>query len=376
MTTYYVGTGGDNGNNGTSWATRKLTLNGVEDIPVAGDDIVYVGAGTYRELLTCDVSGTSGHTISYIGDYTGANTDGTGGLVRITGSDNDQTATRASAINGNSKNFRTFQGFLIDITSSYAITGGTAGTNWTIDKCAFVYPASYAIYVGGANQLAWAITNCYFFTGKSVGGITYTHTADVDNTGHTVNNCIFNCGYDAVSVRTDNVGGITVKNSVLLNSGTGVYVGTALAVGQTMTVYNCIFSQMYYALRATTVDEFVEDYNAIFGTNTARTNVNTGAHSNAYPPLFDMRWFMQMVHEGAGPNSITQLITPFDLSSYCDIVELAGTSPTTTDMRGTAVQGTQREWGALEYDSTLKYEGSAAVAGGGGLQILQGSVVS
>ena len=60
MTTYYVGTGGNDSNNGTTWALRKLTLNGAEDIPVAAGDTVYVGAGTYRETLTVDVSGSSG----------------------------------------------------------------------------------------------------------------------------------------------------------------------------------------------------------------------------------------------------------------------------------------------------------------------------
>ena len=45
MTVRYVGPGGNNSNDGLSWANRKLTLNGVEDTPVAAGDIVYVGAG-------------------------------------------------------------------------------------------------------------------------------------------------------------------------------------------------------------------------------------------------------------------------------------------------------------------------------------------
>ena len=46
---YYVGPGGNDGNNGTSWALRKLTLNGAEDIPVVPGDVVWVGPGVYRE---------------------------------------------------------------------------------------------------------------------------------------------------------------------------------------------------------------------------------------------------------------------------------------------------------------------------------------
>src|SRR3990170_2757112 len=39
------------------------------------------------------------NTIRYIGDVTGEHTDSVGGIVRITGSDNDQTAARANSIN-------------------------------------------------------------------------------------------------------------------------------------------------------------------------------------------------------------------------------------------------------------------------------------
>lgn len=53
MPEYYVRKSGDDGNDGLTAATAKLTLNGAEDIPVAAGDTVHVGAGTYRELLTC-----------------------------------------------------------------------------------------------------------------------------------------------------------------------------------------------------------------------------------------------------------------------------------------------------------------------------------
>src|SRR3972149_365873 len=113
MTLRYVGPGGSDANSGLTWALRKLTLNGVEDTPVVAGDTIYVGPGTYRETLTVDVSGTAGNPITYIGDYSGANTDGIGGVVRITGSDNDQSATRAQCITAaTTKDYRTFQGFI------------------------------------------------------------------------------------------------------------------------------------------------------------------------------------------------------------------------------------------------------------------------
>ena len=107
----------------------------------------------------------------------------------------------------------------------------------------------------------------------------------------------------------------------------------------------------------------VEDYNNLFGNSTDRTNVAVGANSVAYAPLFDTRWFFEMVNGGT-------LLTPFDLASYSELIDVVGTSPTTADMRGTTVQGAQREWGALEYDSSLDIE-----AGSGGGTVTKNVVI-
>jgi len=107
-------------------------------------------------------------------------------------------------------------------------------------------------------------------------------------------------------------------------------------------------------LQAVNVGEIIENFNA-FSSNVAnRTNVDTGANSNAFPALFDPRWFFELVG-GKG-----RMVSPSDLASYSQLVNLAGTSPTTTDLRGTAVIGAQREWGALEYDPDLKLRASRA----------------
>lgn len=50
---------------------------------------------------------------------------------------------------------------------------------------------------------------------------------------------------------------------------------------------------------------------------------------------------------------MTKLISPFDLASYSQLVNTSGSNPTTTDIRGTAAIGGVREWGALEYDASL-----------------------
>ena len=366
MTTYYVGTGGSDAANGLSWANRKLTLNGAEDVPVAAGDTVYVGPGTYRELLTVDVSGTAGNLVTYVGDYLGTNTDGVGGVVRVTGSDNDQTAARANCIAATSKNYRKFSGFVFDITSGNYVNPTGNPTGWVMDKCAWISNtgAVHGMVFTGTGT-GNTVQNCLFF-GRRGDPILFTHTATVDNTGNVVENCVF-VGATGSGVDTVRVGGITVRNCVFVGVATAVRVTTALTVGQTVTVNNCIIHACpSVGLAATAVGEIVENYNSLTANPTDRTNTNTGANSNTYPPLFDPRWIFQLFFGGANP-AARQVISPFDLASYSQLVNLAGTSPTTTDLRGTAVQGAQREWGALEYDSTLKIKdgGIRAIIGDG-----------
>src|SRR3990172_12539685 len=105
MTTYYVDwEKADNTGNGLTLATAKKTLNGAEDIPVVAGDFVWVRPGVYRETLTVDVSGSSGNLITYQGDVAGQIWH-PGGVVRITGSDDDIAAARDKCIYADAKSF-------------------------------------------------------------------------------------------------------------------------------------------------------------------------------------------------------------------------------------------------------------------------------
>ena len=352
MTTRYVGIGGNNASDGLSWANRKLTLNGVEDTPVEAGDTVYVGPGTYREMLTVDVSGSAeAGAISYIGDYTGANTDGTGGVVRITGSDNDQSAARDSCIYSSGKNYRRFSGVTMDTVSTRAMRTENSD-NWIIEKCYLASPdGGYGIGYSGGTYTNLTIRNCYLY---GADGIYLRATSAQDDCNILIENCIFTSKARGVYVRS--LGGALIKNCLFSGCYNAVEQAEALTAGQTVVVNNCVINGSYKALLATTTGLLVENYNTFYCVGTARTNVNVGANSVTYPPLFDSRWFHEMVDGGS-------ILSPFDLASYSQLVNLAGTSPTTADMRGTTVQGSQREWGALEYDSTLDIEAGA----GGGL---------
>lgn len=345
MTIYYVGAGGNDASAGTSWALRKLTLNGAEDIPVAAGDTVYVGAGVYREMLTCDASGAAGQPITYIGDYDGAHTDGVGGVVRITGSDDDITAARDYAINVKVQSYRTFRGFLLDSSVNYAVVG--TGTDCTLEQCAFEQSGSSYVYLDGGSIARWTINACQFGPQKyNTNVITLRHSSAVDNSGHVIENCVMTGPPTGAAIYIVRVGGVTIRNNLIIGSGYAIMNAAALTAGQIITVNNCIIHSCTNGLATTVLGEIIEDYNCLSRCNTARTNVSDGAHSNTHLVNFDMRWFFQLVGGG-------KLVTPFDLGQWSQLIDVAGTSPTAADMRGTTVKGTQREWGPLEYDTTL-----------------------
>ena len=295
MATYKVGIGGNDANDGSTWALRKLTLNGAEDIPVAAGDIIHVGPGTYRELLTIDVSGSAGNPITYIGDYSGALTDSVGGVVRITGSNNDITATRASCITATSKDYRTFRGFKLDLSTSRNLYTETGCRNWIIDQ----------LYLGDSgwwgiqfNQpgLDNVIKNSYFLHGRrgGYGGLYLYNGTGLDDRNFSIENCIFQSRY---GVNSNSVGGVSIKNCSFVNVALyGVYVAAALTAGQTITVNNCILNGVNTcALSAQVLGEIIEDYNSFYNNTADRVNVAVGANSNTYPPLFDSRWFFETV---------------------------------------------------------------------------------
>jgi hypothetical protein len=312
----------------------------------------------YREALTVATSGSAGNPIVYVGDYTGANTDGVGGVVRITGSDNDQTATRSDCITG-ARNYRTFRGFLLDMTSSHSVLVG--GTHNTFEQMAVVNASGIAagcFVNNGAAQSNMTVRNCWMMVSRPGYGIWFTNGSTLDDCGHVVENCVMIGGFNSHGVRTNRVGGITVRNCTMYGMEYGVIVATALTAGQTVTVNNCIFQAIRFGLHATAAGEITENYNSLWDIGAPRTNTNTGANSNAFPPLFDTRWFFEAVNGG-------KLVTPFDLASYSQLVNVAGTSPTTADLRGTTVIGAQREWGPLEYDPALLIEAGSGGGGGG-----------
>jgi len=358
MTTRYVGIGGNDSNSGLSWALRKLTLNGVEDTPVQAGDTVYVGAGTYREQLTCDVDGSSGSPITYIGDFTGEHTDGVGGEVRITASNDDSTYESRHGVLAN-KNYRTFEGFTIEVSpelAGYYKFGlvSTNASNLIVRKCVFYWGfGGIDVIYSDTTPRTHLIENCVFIGGyygtriRATGG-------NIDNDLSTVQNCLFlGQRYGGFSIVIDYVGGVSINNSTFMFCDNAVGMnGHALTAGQHVTVKNSLFTLINNAALsgvASYTADITEDYNNFCFCHTMRSNVDAGANSTTAYHILDTRWAHKMMQGG-------KLLTPFDHAYYSRLVDVAGSSPTTTDIRGTAVQGAERELGALEYNSDLSID--------------------
>lgn len=360
MTTYYVGGGGSDSNNGTSWATRKLTLNGAEDVPVAAGDTVYVGPGVYRELLTVDVSGTNGNPITYIGDVDGSHTDGIGGTVRVSGSDDDQTATRANCISASSKNYRTFVGFAFDqATTSNTMIAIASGTNWIIRQCTFGHSLGSGVYVSGATSASCLVEQCFFLgLAISIYGVTFGHTATVSDSNHIVKNCVF---VACRGVQISRVGGVTINHCSFLAGTYHIRVDSALAVGQATTVNNNLFMlATSSALQATSTAEIVENYNNFYLNVADRTTVNVGANSTTYPPLY----IMPMLGSGVRyPQNIFGTLSEWSL-----VRSIVGTGMATDDLYGITRPTTdsKKSWGPIQYveprrDTGTKRTGAASL---------------
>lgn len=346
MTDRYVGPGGNDGNSGLTWALRKLTLNGVEDTPVVAGDTVYVGPGVYRETLTIDVPGSSGSIITYIADVTGEHTDGVGGIVRVTGSDNDQSATRARCIDCNGKDYRTFRGFHFDTVTGNTIYIYGGSDHITIEDCfAEGYFYNGTILVSGTPQSDVTIRRCVFIGSRIA--VNFVHSADVSASNHLVENCLI-IGMSAYGVNVENIGDVTVRNCTILGANRGIMIGVSVPAGEQTIVNNCIIAYCQTGLQATATSDMTEDYNTFWGNITDRTSVNTGANSQAYPPLL----LPPLLHSGASQASGYTLPWWFgELSEWSQVRAITGSNEPSVDLQGIGRPATasKNSWGALQF---------------------------
>lgn len=367
MTTRYVdGTSGNDAWDGLAPAWDgvhgpKKTLNGAEDTPVQAGDLVYVRPGVYYERLTCDVDGSSGSPIEYRGDCDGSVWPG-GGEVRITALNATGTSISQSSCiyTVTARYWRIFR----DLALSH-------GSVAPIHGC-FLDSIFEGLYIFGAYNAGSAVTIC-FLAGSaritfrnclvmSYGTMTYGGSFDTtSNAQHLVENCIFLGGRNSYTLNMRG-GNSTIRNCLFLGGYYSIYV-YGLYAGETVAINNCQFIGSGTAMRAQTLGQILEDYNNIYGVNTARTNVDVGANSISIPGTFDAHLLFEMLTSG-------KLFSFFDHGTDSGVKERPSLNPPATDLRGIGQLGAARDWGPLEYDDSLGIGG-----GGGGGPIIGSRII-
>ncbi len=210
-----------------------------------------------------DVSGTSGNIITYIGDVTGENTDSIGGLVRITGSNDDLEPTRSRGVDcPGDRNFRTWRGFKFDLITADGIE--LEGTDCIVEDCIFfnLGPSGDGVRTSGTSTLNHIIRRCIFLGYEN--GINFDSSTIITDTNLLIENCLFLPGL-ADSIRIDNTGDVLVKNCTFIgggDDGVDVVVSAGTGAGEFTTVNDCVFSYFDGAvLEAATSGDIISNYN-------------------------------------------------------------------------------------------------------------------
>jgi len=152
MTTYYVGSGGDDGNSGETWALRWEHLSVAGATATAGD-VVEVGTGTYEAedsdgaILVVDNAGTS-----------------TAPIVFRNGDDDPGTITLDAGTNSLDhciipNTFCRFEDFALTGAASHAVDGGS------YDSCIFMNCSVYSnAGYGISGDDCWALVGCNVYS--------------------------------------------------------------------------------------------------------------------------------------------------------------------------------------------------------------------
>lgn len=404
MATYYVGKDGSDANNGlgpdASAVTNKPWLTIGKALGAAGiasGDTVYIGPGTYREVVTVAMTSATAET-SVLGDpgnAQGFKTSGgvliSPGLVRWTAYlTNDTTAPNTSdVLDLTSKNYLTF----VDI---WFQTGASLGQgidinqseNLTFRRCLFTPgDVSQAIISIAADvDIASNILfdSCVI---EVVGGnsgvcevtLPTSGTADYD-CEITFQNCIITSaiGSHVVFVSASGAlafkgGGVKVYNCTLQGgrSFNTASANLATSAGNECLIYNCVCLGQG-GINATSAGQILENYNLIMAVSATHTNVTAGANS-----VYSSGDISQAIMLEVGQSQLWGLTprswrTPTTGSPQLGRGTDAGVSLTTDLFGGPRPSGgasASKSWGALERDNTFAKETGTVRTGSNAISI-------
>jgi len=308
MATYYVGKDGSDANNGlgpdASAVTNKPWLTIGKALGAAGiasGDTVYVGPGTYREVVDVAMTSAVAET-SVLGDPGNAQGFKTAAGVLVSPAEviwtayltNDTTAPSATAtLTMSARDYLTFQ-YITFVGGTGAVIAATTqtSTNITFRDCCFVNTSNSIILVSSAfsTALNWMIERCAFQL-TAVSGVFFSFTPATGvgsdySVNVTIRNSLFVGGTGSQAVvftpsgaSAQKPGGISVYNCTIVG---GMNVGFETKVNSSttypMNIYNCQVYVRGQGFLAETLGQLVENYNYV-RSSTSHTNVTQGANT-------------------------------------------------------------------------------------------------
>lgn len=286
------------------------------------------------------------NAIKYIGDVTGENTDGVGGIVRITGSDNDITKTRTRCIENVSKDYRLFRGFALDLADrGVYIEYVIHNTFEDIVLQAFDDLAFYTFGpTTGLTIRRFAFWHCHYCVITSADGTE-------DDTGFVIESSLIIGKANVPTIDIRRLGGVTIRNNSLTACEVGINIPTAPAIGQTLDARNNTIAMCRWAIKALAVGQITEDFNALYGNGTDRTNTATGAGSNTYPSLL------------TPPLLLDDYKFPWyfdELSEWSQLRAITGAFEVGEDLLGfkRPITATKLSWGAIQFQDMERETGT------------------
>lgn len=323
MTTYYVGKQGSDSNNGQSpdasaaankpWLTIGKALG---SSGIASGDTVYIGTGTYREVVTVNMTSATAET-KIIGDVANSQGFKDGSGVLIASGDviwtayltTDTVAPSGTVLlNLNGRDFLTFQTIIMVGSGAAApsIIGAntTNSVNITLRELTLLNStvAQTIGYTGLADVASnWLIDRCLFLTFNNASisiNLPTSTTADYD-TNFVVQNCVFyQLGSNGVSVSASGAnsfkaGGVDVWNCTLVTGSGNLLItnSSGLSTSIPCTAYdNMIIVGNGSTLNANTSGQIIGDFNRRFPSTTL-TNVTAGVNDvagNINAPLLEI----------------------------------------------------------------------------------------
>lgn len=302
----YAGTTGSN----KTWAIGGALLTigkmlGTAAGIMQNGDTLYVGAGTYREIVNPTLTGITAETF-VVGDVTGQFTGDPGDVIITPYLTNDKTASSGS-VPLTVKSFFTYQNLVIVASTNGCVSGSAGISDVKLQNCV-VNALRLATNVAACNFTGTAgaalnitiersIIVCKPTTSSLGHGIRFTlprSTADY-NANCLVQNCLIMGPFYGVLSQSSGSGagfggGVTVRQSTIYSVSYGVIALDAnLSTTYPTTVNYCIVISGL-GLSASVSGQIVEDYN-VLGADTPRNNVTAGTHSisdQSYAPLFEL----------------------------------------------------------------------------------------